>query len=90
MCSPYYVEHMFGRIVLVLLVLAVAVAVVARPSSGSSPERVYVVKPTDTLWSIAARHYAGDPREGVWELQERNDLTGTLLRPGQRLVLPAS
>jgi LysM repeat protein len=90
MCSPYYGEHMFGRIVLVLLVLAVAVAVVARPSSGSSPERVYVVKPTDTLWSIAARHYAGDPREGVWELQERNDLTGTLLRPGQRLVLPAS
>ena len=81
---------MFGRIVLVLLVLAVATAALARPSTGSGPERAYTVKPTDTLWSIAVRHYAGDPREGVWELQERNGLSGTLLQPGQRLVLPAS
>jgi LysM repeat protein len=48
----------------------------------------YVVKPTDTLWSIAAKHYAGDPREGIWQLQRRNHLRGTTLVPGQRLVLP--
>jgi LysM repeat protein len=48
----------------------------------------YVVKPTDTLWSIAAAHYAGDPREGIWELQRRNHLHGTILVAGQRLVLP--
>jgi LysM repeat protein len=46
------------------------------------------VKPTDTLWSIAAEHYVGDPREGVWKLQRRNQLTSTMLVPGQRLVLP--
>jgi LysM repeat protein len=46
------------------------------------------VKPGDTLWSIAAANLAGDPREGVWELQQRNRLSGTLIRPGQRLVLP--
>jgi LysM repeat protein len=46
------------------------------------------VRPADTLWSIAARYYDGDPREGVWQLQQRNHLTGTLVRPGQRLVLP--
>jgi LysM repeat protein len=48
----------------------------------------YVVQPADTLWSIAAKHYAGDPREGIWELQQRNHLRGTTLVPGQRLVLP--
>jgi LysM repeat protein len=48
----------------------------------------YLVKPTDTLWSIAAAHYAGDPREGIWKLQQRNHLHGTTLVPGQRLVLP--
>jgi len=46
------------------------------------------VKPTDTLWSIAATHYAGDPRQGIWELQQRNHLHSTTLVPGQRLVLP--
>ena len=32
--------------------------------------------------------YAGDPREGIWQLQRRNHLRGTTLVPGQRLVLP--
>jgi LysM repeat protein len=77
----------------VRLAVALAVALglwigVARPSDGAGPERVYVVRPADTLWSIAERHWAGDPREGVWELQQRNGLSGTVLRPGQRLVLP--
>ena len=31
-------------------------------------------RPGDTLWSIAVRTFPGDPREGVWELRERNDL----------------
>jgi LysM repeat protein len=42
----------------------------------------------DTLWSIAASRYAGDPREGVWKLQQRNHLLGTTISPGQKLVLP--
>lgn len=79
---------MFVRIVVVLAVIAVGWAGFVRPSGGAGAERVYVVRPTDTLWSIAERHWAGDPREGVWELQERNGLEGTVLSPGQRLVLP--
>jgi LysM repeat protein len=47
------------------------------------------VKPTDTLWSIATRTYGGDVREGIWKLEQRNHLASALLRPGQRLVLPA-
>ena len=42
----------------------------------------------DTLWGIAAQHFAGDPREGVWELQQRNGLSGATITPGQLLVLP--
>ena len=81
---------MFGKFVIIAVVGLVAVLWLARPSAGSGPEQVYVVKPADTLWSIATRHYAGDPREGVWRLRERNDLDASVLRPGQRIVLPAS
>jgi LysM repeat protein len=47
-----------------------------------------VVRAGDTLWTIAERSYAGDPREGVWKLRERNDLDGSTIRPGQVLALP--
>ena len=42
----------------------------------------------DTLWSIAAAHYRGDPRQAVWRLRRENDLGGAGLRPGQVLRLP--
>lgn len=79
---------MFVRILTVCFVAVVFWAAFARTSSGAGHEQLYVVKPTDTLWTIAARHYAGDPREGIWKLERRNRLSGAALRPGQRLVLP--
>jgi LysM repeat protein len=78
----------FARLLLLLLIVACVVGVVARPSGGAGKPVLYVVKPTDTLWAIAAAHYGGDPREGVWQLQRRNHLRGTTLVPGQRVVLP--
>jgi LysM repeat protein len=48
------------------------------------------VKPSDTLWAIATRTYAGDAREGVWKLEQRNHLRSTTLIPGQHLLLPSS
>jgi LysM repeat protein len=79
---------MFVRLAIALAVAALAVGLAARPSGSAGKPVGYVVQPTDTLWSIAAKHYPGDPREGVWELQRRNHLGGTTLVPGQRLVLP--
>jgi LysM repeat protein len=79
---------MFAKFLIVLVVAALAVGLAAQVSHSSGPERSYVVKPTDTLWSIAARNYAGDVREGVWKLQERNGLRSSTLRPGQVLRLP--
>ena len=79
---------MFPRLAVLLLAIALVVGVAARPSGGAGKPERYVVQPTDTLWSIADAHYAGDPREGIWKLQHRNHLRGSTLVPGQRLVLP--
>ena len=79
---------MFGKLAIVLILAALAVGLAARSSHGAGPERTYVVKPTDTLWSIAAHTYAGDAREGVWRLEQRNHLSSETLHPGQKLILP--
>ena len=79
---------MFARVVIVLLSAALMWVVFVHDTGASGPARVYRVKPGDTLWSIAATRYAGDPRESVWKLQHRNHLVGTTIAPGQRLVLP--
>jgi nucleoid-associated protein YgaU len=79
---------MFAKFLLVIALAVVAVAAVARTSSGHSPQRTYVVRPGDTLWTIAASRYGGDPRDAIWRIQRRNKLEGALLRPGERLVLP--
>lgn len=63
-------------------------SVVAAGSEGAGPPHVYTVRPHDTLWSIATANVAGDPREAIWRIQQRNRLDGTLIRPGQRLVIP--
>ena len=79
---------MFPRLVLVGLLAALLWALVPHTSSGAGHERLYVVRPTDTLWSIAASRYGGDPREGVWKIERRNGLTSSTIAPGDSLVLP--
>ena len=78
---------MFARILLVVAMVVFLWATFARSSDASGPEQSYVVQPADTLWSIAATRYS-DPRRGVYELRERNRLAGTMIVPGQVLVLP--
>jgi nucleoid-associated protein YgaU len=88
-----------GRLVLAVLLLALAVASAALVGgvfrSGSAQglhlagESRVVVHPGDTLWSIA-RSVAGDAdvRVVVDRIQQVNDLPGTVLVPGQVLRLP--
>lgn len=73
---------------ILLCVAALAVGLAARGSSGAGPKQTYMVKPGDTLWTVAERTYAGDPREGVWQLEQRNHLASATIVPGEKLVLP--
>jgi hypothetical protein len=79
---------MFVKLMILLTGLALVVGLAARPSGGAGRPATYLVRPADTLWSIATAHYAGDPREGIWKLERRNHLHGATIVPGQRLVLP--
>ena len=80
---------MFGKVLMVAVSALVLWGVVARASSGAGRERVYVVKPHDTLWSIAAKTYGGDPRAGIWRIEKANHLAGATIVPGEKLVVPA-
>ena len=79
---------MFGKVLSVAVAGLVLWGVVARASSGAGPERIYVVKPHDTLWSIATKTSRGDPRETVWKLEQRNGLAGATIVPGEKLIVP--
>jgi LysM repeat protein len=79
---------MFGKLLILLCAAALAVGLAARSSSGAGPKQIYVVKPGDTLWSVAQRTFSGDPRQGVWQLEQRNHLASATIVPGEKLVVP--
>lgn len=84
-----FVYRLLVRIALLAIGALLLWALFAGETGAGGPERNYRVKPGDTLWSIAERSFAGDPREGVWELRERNELESAVIVPGQVLVLPS-
>jgi LysM repeat protein len=78
---------------LVLLLGALVGFLAASPGQAADPPKpavTAVVQPDDTLWSFAERNL---PRwhtiDAVAELQRLNHLEGSVIHPGQRLVLPA-
>jgi LysM repeat protein len=79
---------MFGKLLILLCAAALAVGLAAHSSHGAGPKRTYVVRPGDTLWTVAERNYGGDPRQGVWQLEQRNHLASATISPGEKLVLP--
>src|SRR5262245_5751104 len=67
--------------------VAQAVGLRSAPSANTT---TYVVKPGDTLWSIATRFRPGtDPRFVVDLIAGANDLDAGALIPGQRVTIPA-
>ncbi len=79
---------MFVKFLAVTLAALVVWAIAAHSSDGAGKRQVYTVKPYDTLWSIATSHYGGDPRAAIEGVEERNRLSGTVVYPGETLVLP--
>jgi Tfp pilus assembly protein FimV len=82
-----------ARALAIVLVVAVFLLVAPGLARGDGPDRpeprvTYVVKPGDTLWSIARRVAPGrDPRPVVDGLIKANDLRGGL-QAGQELSIP--
>jgi len=60
---------MFVRIFLLVGLAVLIWSAYARPSGAHGTRQVYTVETYDTLWSIAASHYTGDPREAIWQIQ---------------------
>lgn len=89
MIEHVFVNSLIGRTALLVLTVLVLWALFAGESGAGGPEQRYRVQPGDTLWSIAEARFPGDPREGVWELRERNRLASTTIVPGQMLVVPS-
>lgn len=68
-------------------VLAIGPAVNAAPEAGEPVE--VVVRPGDTLWSVARRHDpAQDPLVMAEEIRKLNGLPDYTVHPGQTLKLP--
>jgi LysM repeat protein len=79
---------MFVRIVLIVGLAVLVWSVMARSSTAHGAKQVVTVHPYETLWSIAQKHYGGDVRDGVWQIQRANHLQSADVRVGQTLVLP--
>jgi hypothetical protein len=91
--SPVRLTRRGRRVLLgLLVVLAGLVALlVAQPgqAADTSPLPSVVVRPGDTLWTIAGDYAPGRDRLGTIEdIRRLNHLDGYSLQPGRRLVLP--
>ncbi len=82
----------WARLALTLTVLATIAVVTVSLVAGSAPQPMVdvTVGPGDTLWSIATTHYAGDPRDAIYRIAKRNEVTNGVIVPGERLVLPSA
>jgi LysM repeat protein len=84
-----------GRIVILAALLVIAgvpVVLAAAPGEAAAPAGpapTTVVRPGDTLWSVAGRYAPGRDRFLVIdEIRRLNGITDYTVHPGQRLVLP--
>lgn len=84
-----------GRLVVTvfLLLLVAGLAAILAPASRAAdppgPVPTAVVRPGDTLWSVAERHRPGSqPFAVIEKIRRLNGLEDYTVHAGQRLILP--
>jgi len=80
---------LLALLALILLVSPLFALSVKTPAGSPAPTRV-IVGPGDTLWELAQRYGppGEDTRKVVYDIRETNHLAGSLIRPGQVLLIP--
>ena len=79
---------MFVRILIIVGIAVLVWSASARSTQAHGTKQVVTVRPYDSLWSIAQRHYGGDVRDAIWRIERANHLASADVRAGQQLVLP--
>ena len=86
-------ERMFGKTLITRIALIVGASLLvwsyaAHTSQAHGNRQVVTVRAYQTLWSIAAAHYAGDTRDAIWRIERANHLRSADITVGQKLILP--
>ncbi len=79
---------MFAKVFILVAAAVLLWSAVAKPSTAHGHKLVYRVRPYDTLWTIASKHYGGDLSGAVWQIEHANGLHSTTISPGELLTLP--
>ena len=83
-----------SRVVVIISTVAIAL-VLLLPSTGkadgATATETHIVQTGDTLWTIADRVTppGEDVRNSIEQIKELNDLTASLIVPGQQLLVPS-
>jgi LysM repeat protein len=77
-------------LVVILLLVLVGTVGAATPDDRPAATATHLVTTGDTLWDIAAAHTlpGDDVRRTVYEIQRLNELSGSVIVPGQVLQIP--
>jgi len=84
---------MFGKTLITRIALIVGASLLvwsyaARTSEAHGTRQVITVHAYQTLWTIAAAHYAGDTRNAIWRIERANHLRSADIFVGEKLTLP--
>ena len=71
--------------------LAVGMCAMAMNPEGDVTDITYTVQTGDTVWAIAEQYADAQVKpfnEFVFEIQQRNNLAGKYIKPGDQLIIP--